>query len=110
MHRRLETETVEPRWCTDHHARGTASAPHLALPLLLTTPSSQIKHAPEAYHLRGGATSGDHIDVLGSTALNEVIGKVVTGAGAEVEENIVSNIREYAKRIDWDAGKEPGYL
>lgn len=50
------------------------------------------------------------VDVLGSTALNMIIGQVATGAGDRVEENIVSNIREYAKRIDWDAEMAPNYL
>ncbi len=51
---------------------------------------------------RGGANTSDHIDILGSTALNEVILKVATGIGHEVEERITSNIREYVKRMQWD--------
>ncbi|KIM23021.1 hypothetical protein M408DRAFT_332589 [Serendipita vermifera MAFF 305830] len=62
----------------------------------------EVAHEPEAYHIRGGASSGDHIDILGGTPLNEVVGKVATGVGHEVQENIVSNIREYVKRINWD--------
>jgi len=42
------------------------------------------------------------VDILGSTGLNEIILKVATGAGHEVEENFVSKIREYAKKINWD--------
>jgi phospholipid:diacylglycerol acyltransferase len=42
--------------------------------------------------------------------LNEVVGKVATGAGDEIQEKIVSSIKEYAKRIDWDGGLDPDYV
>lgn len=51
---------------------------------------------------RGGANTSDHVDILGSTGLSELILKVVTGAGEDIEDIIVSNIREYAKKIKWD--------
>ena len=51
---------------------------------------------------RGGANTSDHVDILGSTALNEIILKVATGIGHEIEEEIVSHIREYAQRVQWD--------
>ncbi|KAJ2931223.1 hypothetical protein H1R20_g5805, partial [Candolleomyces eurysporus] len=38
----------------------------------------------------------------GSTGLNEIILKVATGAGDEVQESFVSNIRDYAKKVRWD--------
>ena len=46
--------------------------------------------------------TSDHVDILGSTGLNEIILKVVAGAGDEIEESFVSKIREYAGRIEWD--------
>jgi len=51
---------------------------------------------------RGGANTSDHVDILGSTGLNELILKVAVGAGHEIEDSYVSNIREYAKKIAWD--------
>lgn len=51
---------------------------------------------------RGGANTSDHVDILGSTGLNELILKVATGVGNEVEDRFVSRIREYAKRVQWD--------
>lgn len=51
---------------------------------------------------RGGANTSDHVDILGSTGLSEIILKIVTGAGHEVEDSFVSDIREYAKKIKWD--------
>lgn len=64
----------------------------------------QIKHSPEAWSFRGGPNSGDHIDVLGNTALNEIIANVAVGAGDEIKEHFVSNVRSYAQRINWDDG------
>ncbi|KIY50299.1 LACT-domain-containing protein [Fistulina hepatica ATCC 64428] len=62
----------------------------------------ELPHRPVPTIPRGGANTSDHVDVLGSTSVSEIILKVVTGVGHEVEENIVSNIREYAQRISWD--------
>ncbi|KAI0633488.1 LACT-domain-containing protein [Trametes polyzona] len=62
----------------------------------------ELPHNPVATIPRGGGTTSDHVDVLGSLALNEIILKVATGAGEEVQDSFVSNIREYAKRIKWD--------
>ncbi|KAL1736356.1 Lecithin:cholesterol acyltransferase-domain-containing protein [Schizophyllum commune] len=62
----------------------------------------ELPHLPVPTIPRGGANTSDHVDILGSTALNEIIVKVATGVGHEVQENFVSNIREYAKRIKWD--------
>ncbi|KAG9220645.1 hypothetical protein CCMSSC00406_0003744 [Pleurotus cornucopiae] len=62
----------------------------------------ELPHQPVASIPRGGANTSDHVDVLGSTGLNEIILKVATGVGHEVQDNFVSNIREYAKKIQWD--------
>ncbi|KAI0820956.1 LACT-domain-containing protein [Irpex lacteus] len=62
----------------------------------------ELPHEPVATIPRGGGTTGDHVDVLGNTALNELILKVATGAGDELEDSFVSHIREYAKRVQWD--------
>ena len=79
----------------------------MGLNVLTLTPtldlgSEQLPHNPVATIPRGGGTTGDHVDILGSTGLNEVILKVATGAGEEVHDSFVSNIREYAKRVKWD--------
>jgi phospholipid:diacylglycerol acyltransferase len=62
----------------------------------------QLPHNPTASMPRGGANTSDHVDILGSTRLNEIIVSVATGAGDEIEESLVSNIREYARKIKWD--------
>ncbi|KAF8653345.1 hypothetical protein AX16_004045 [Volvariella volvacea WC 439] len=62
----------------------------------------ELPHRPNPNIPRGGANTSDHVDILGSTGLNEIILKVATGVGHEIEDSFVSNIREYAKRIKWD--------
>lgn len=66
------------------------------------SPASQLPHRPVLNIPRGGANTSDHVDILGSTSLNEIILKVATGIDHEIEEQIVSRIREYAQAIDWD--------
>ncbi|KAE9399765.1 Lecithin:cholesterol acyltransferase [Gymnopus androsaceus JB14] len=62
----------------------------------------ELPHRPVPSMPRGGANTSEHVDVLGSTPLNEIILKVATGVGHEVEENFVSNIKTYAARMGWD--------
>ncbi|KAG9084870.1 hypothetical protein FS749_004890 [Ceratobasidium sp. UAMH 11750] len=64
--------------------------------------TQEMAHKPEPYDPRGGETTSDHIDILGSEALNEAVLRVAAGRGEEVEERFVSNIQEYAKKIQWD--------
>lgn len=62
----------------------------------------QLPHLPTPTIPRGGANTSDHVDILGSTGLNELILRVVTGDGDRIGETYVSNIREYVKRMQWD--------
>lgn len=62
----------------------------------------ELPHQPAPNIPRGGANTSDHVDILGSTGLNELILKVATGAGHEVEDRFVSRIREFAQQVRWD--------
>ena len=42
---------------------------------------------------------GDHVDILGRSSLNDLILRVAGGQGDQIEENYVSNIREYSERV-----------
>jgi phospholipid:diacylglycerol acyltransferase len=44
----------------------------------------KMEHLPEALDPRGGATTSDHIDILGSQALNEAVLQVAAGRGHEI--------------------------
>ncbi|KAH8917628.1 Lecithin:cholesterol acyltransferase [Atractiella rhizophila] len=62
----------------------------------------EIKHQPIGFDPRGGVSTGDHIDILGSTELNEAILNVASGNGHLVKDRLVSRIKEYASRIKWE--------
>ncbi|KAF8895699.1 phospholipid/diacylglycerol acyltransferase [Gymnopilus junonius] len=62
----------------------------------------ELPHRPNPMIPRGGANTSDHVDILGSTGLNEIILKVATGIGDEIQDSFVSNIREYSRKIKWD--------
>jgi phospholipid:diacylglycerol acyltransferase len=43
--------------------------------------------------------SGDHVDILGRSSLNELILRVAGGKGDEIQDHYVSRIKEYAERV-----------
>ena len=55
---------------------------------------------------------GDHVDILGRSSLNDLILRVAGGKGDQIEENYVSNIREYSEKVkiyeEEDTKKERG--
>lgn len=59
----------------------------------------EMPHEPDALSPRGGPRTGDHVDILGRSGLNELILKIAGGRGHEVEERVVSRIAEYADRV-----------
>lgn len=83
---------MEPGGNQDRHIRGELlSTLRYAIP---PQPfAGQMPHLPESLDIRGGATTADHIDILGSTALNEILLKVAAGASDEVQDHFVS-VRE----------------
>lgn len=62
----------------------------------------ELKHEPLAFDPRGGPTTADHIDILGSTLVNEAVVQIASGNGHLVNETIHSSIREYATKVKWD--------
>jgi phospholipid:diacylglycerol acyltransferase len=66
----------------------------------------QLPHNPNPSIPRGGANTSDHVDILGSTRLNEIILQVATGAGDEIQDDFVSNIQEYSKKVAWDLDEQ----
>lgn len=60
----------------------------------------EMPHEPERFSPRGGPNTGDHVDILGRQSLNDLILRVAAGKGDDVGENVVSNIKKYADRID----------
>ncbi|RAK78783.1 phospholipid:diacylglycerol acyltransferase [Aspergillus fijiensis CBS 313.89] len=59
----------------------------------------EMPHEPDRFSPRGGPNTGDHVDILGRASLNDLILRVAAGQGDHIEETYVSNIREYAERV-----------
>ncbi|KAF2972049.1 hypothetical protein GQX73_g1546 [Xylaria multiplex] len=59
----------------------------------------EMPHEPDRFNPRGGPNTADHVDILGRQALNELLLKVAAGRGNEIEDSIISNIREYADNV-----------
>lgn len=60
----------------------------------------EMPHEPDRFNPRGGPNTGDHVDILGRQSLNDLILRVAAGKGHLIEEKIVSNITEYANRVE----------
>lgn len=60
----------------------------------------EMPHEPDRFSPRGGPNTADHVDILGRSSLNDLILRIAGGKGALIEETVVSNIKEYADRID----------
>ena len=59
----------------------------------------EMPHEPDRFSPRGGPNTGDHVDILGRSSLNDLILKVAGGKGHLVEDCVVSQIREYADKV-----------
>ncbi|KAI5478552.1 phospholipid:diacylglycerol acyltransferase [Pseudohyphozyma bogoriensis] len=62
----------------------------------------EIKHEPLAFDVRGGPTTADHVDILGSSELNEAVCDIATGHGGRVKDHFHSDIKKYAAKIKWE--------
>lgn len=60
----------------------------------------EIKHEPDRFDIRGGAKTADHVDILGSAELNELILKVAAGMGGTIENRYVSFLRDYVQKME----------
>jgi phospholipid:diacylglycerol acyltransferase len=59
----------------------------------------EMPHEPERFSPRGGPNTGDHVDILGRSSLNDMILRVAAGKGEAIERNVVSRIERYAERV-----------
>lgn len=60
----------------------------------------EIKHEPDRFDIRGGAKTAEHVDILGSAELNELILKVASGLGDTIEDRYVSNLNEMVANMN----------
>ena len=59
----------------------------------------EMPHEPDRFSPRGGPNTGDHVDILGRSSLNDLILRVAGGRGEQIEENVVSRIWEIGRRV-----------
>jgi phospholipid:diacylglycerol acyltransferase len=59
----------------------------------------EMPHEPDRFSPRGGPNTGDHVDILGRSSLNDLILRVAGGKGEMVEERFVTRIREYSEKV-----------
>ncbi|KAG9233065.1 Lecithin:cholesterol acyltransferase-domain-containing protein [Amylocarpus encephaloides] len=60
----------------------------------------EMPHEPDRFSPRGGPNTGDHVDILGRQSLNDLILRVAAGKGDEIGDNVISDIRKYADRVE----------
>lgn len=60
----------------------------------------EMKDELDRYDIRGGAKTADHVDILGSAEMNELVLLAVGGMGHEIKDRIVSNLHEIVLRMD----------
>lgn len=72
----------------------------------------EMPHEPDRFSPRGGPNTGDHVDILGRSSLNDMILRVAGGKGHLIGDNVKSNILDYAEKVkiyDDDDERNPAY-
>lgn len=60
----------------------------------------EIKHEPDLFDIRGGSKTAEHVDILGSSLLNELLLRVAAGRGAGIADHYETPLRDLARAID----------
>lgn len=59
----------------------------------------ELKHEPKKFDMRGGAKTAEHVDVLGSAELNEILLKIAAGRSDLIEEKFSTNLNKWTQNI-----------
>jgi phospholipid:diacylglycerol acyltransferase len=59
----------------------------------------EMPHEPDRFNPRGGPNTGDHVDILGRSSLNDLILRVAGGKGHLITDTIYSDILSYAEKV-----------
>lgn len=62
-------------------------------PANIKVTTHEIPHDPNPLDLRGGQTTGDHVDILGSSRVNELVLRVASGQGDALEDAFFSHAK-----------------
>lgn len=60
----------------------------------------EIKHEPDRFDIRGGAKTAEHVDILGSAELNELVLKVTAGKGDTIENRYISELKNIVEKME----------
>lgn len=60
----------------------------------------EIKHEPDRFDIRGGAKTAEHVDILGSAELNELVLKVASDRGNTIEDRYISELKSIVDKLD----------
>lgn len=69
-------------------------------PARINTTIVEIKHEPDRFDIRGGAKTAEHVDILGSSELNELVLKVAAGEGYTIPNRYVSDLKEMVEHMN----------
>lgn len=59
----------------------------------------EIKHEPDAFDIRGGSKTAEHVDILGSSFLNELLLKVASGQGSDIKDQYITRLKDIAANL-----------
>lgn len=59
----------------------------------------ELEHKPDVFDIRGGAQTAEHVDILGSARLNELVLKVAAGRGDEIGDAYITRLRDIAAQV-----------
>lgn len=60
----------------------------------------ELLHQPDSYDIRGGSKTAEHVDILGSAPLNELLLKVASGHGDEIEDKYYTELINVVRRVN----------
>jgi len=61
----------------------------------------EMKHDPDRFDIRGGAKTAEHVDILGSAEMNELVLKVASGRDDLIQERILTNLTDWVASMDF---------
>lgn len=60
----------------------------------------EIKHEPDLFDIRGGSKTAEHVDILGSSYLNELLLSVASGEGDRINDQYITKLVDIVADIN----------
>lgn len=68
-------------------------------PANISVVTYEMPHEPDRFSPRGGPNTGDHVDILGRSSLNDLVLRVAGGRSHLITNRVYSNILAYADKV-----------